>query len=108
MPKTPRTPDLKTPDPKPKDGEPLAYRLPDACKALGLSRATLYLLIKSGDLLTFTQGRRRLVSKTALEAYIARREAAELATLPVATPPATLVYPLSPSCQLRSSSHENL
>ena len=106
----PKKPPSKATDPKagPTLADPrLAYPILEACKLLGLSRATLYQLIKAGDLLTFTQGRRRLVSKAALEAYITRREAAELATLPVSTPPAptdptTSVYPLSPFCTIRS------
>ena len=57
---------------------PLAFSVPDACKVLPVSRQTIYDLINQGRLRSFTEGRRRFVSRSAIEEYIAAREAAEL------------------------------
>ena len=48
----------------------------DAAKALNVSRPTIYKLIQSGTLETFTIGRRRLVTPDALRSCIAGREKA--------------------------------
>lgn len=54
--------------------EPLAYSTDDAAAALGIGRTTLFALIASGEIKTFLIKRRRLVSRAALEAYIAKQE----------------------------------
>jgi excisionase family DNA binding protein len=45
---------------------PLMYRVDEAAAALRLSRSSVYELIRSGQLRTVKQGRRRLVPVTAL------------------------------------------
>jgi excisionase family DNA binding protein len=50
---------------------PLLYRVDEAAAALRLSRSSVYELIRSGQLRTVKQGRRRLVPVTALAEYIA-------------------------------------
>lgn len=52
----------------------LAYNIPDACKVLSTSRQTLYNLIDQGRLRSFTEGRRRYVSRQAIDDYIMGRE----------------------------------
>lgn len=48
-----------------------------AMQALLVSRATLYSLINSGELESYTEGRSRRIIATSLDAYIARRLEAE-------------------------------
>lgn len=55
--------------------QPLALSIPDTCIALGSSRQTIYELIKSGRLRSYTEGKRRFVSRAAIDDYIAQREA---------------------------------
>jgi excisionase family DNA binding protein len=50
---------------------PLMYRVDEAAAALRLSRSSVYELIRSGQLRTVKQGRRRLVPVTALAEYVA-------------------------------------
>jgi excisionase family DNA binding protein len=50
---------------------PLMYRVDEAATALRLSRSSVYELIRSGQLRTVKQGRRRLVPVTALAEYVA-------------------------------------
>ncbi len=50
---------------------PLRYRVDEAATALRLSRSSVYELIRSGQLRTVKQGRRRLVPVTALAEYVA-------------------------------------
>jgi excisionase family DNA binding protein len=54
----------------------LAYPVPEAGKQIGISRSQTYELIKSGNLKSFTIGKRRLVSRDALREFIRAREAA--------------------------------
>lgn len=54
---------------------PVVYRVEEATEALRLSRSALYELIRSGQLRTVTQGRRRLVPVAALHEYINTLEA---------------------------------
>jgi excisionase family DNA binding protein len=49
---------------------PLMYRVDEAAIALRLSRSSVYELIRSGQLRTVKQGRRRLVPVTALAEYV--------------------------------------
>lgn len=72
-----KQPPKAAPDPAPTvTAEPLAYPVATAAAVIGLSRATLYRLIQTGELETFTVGRRRLVSKAALERWIAGKSTA--------------------------------
>ena len=50
---------------------PLMYRVDEAAAGLRLSRSSVYELIRSGQLRTVKQGRRRLVPVTALAEYVA-------------------------------------
>lgn len=52
----------------------VSLTMEEAAEALGVSRAYAYRLLESGELRTFTLGRRRLVSVDALRALIAKRE----------------------------------
>ena len=53
----------------------LAYPIPEAAAELGIGRTTLYGEIAAGRLPTITIGRRRLVTRQALEDYLAARVA---------------------------------
>jgi excisionase family DNA binding protein len=46
------------------------YTVPEAMEMLNLSRTVIYEQIRSGRLLTVTQGRRRLVSASSMAAYV--------------------------------------
>ncbi len=50
---------------------PLAYRMPDASKAAGLSKAQLYKLIAEGSLKSVKKGGRRLILRRDLEEFLA-------------------------------------
>jgi excisionase family DNA binding protein len=50
--------------------DPVLYRVDEAAAALRLSRSLVYELIRSGQLRTVKQGRRRLVPVTALAEYV--------------------------------------
>lgn len=52
----------------------IAYGVADACAALGVTRNRLYQVIAEGSLRTYKDGRRRMVSRRALEDYVALRE----------------------------------
>jgi hypothetical protein len=52
---------------------PLAYRAEDAFKKIGIGRTTGYAEIRSGRLLSFRVGKRRLVPAYAIPKYIADR-----------------------------------
>lgn len=49
----------------------LAYPIPEAAQAIGVGRTTLYAEIAAGRIATVTIGRRRLITRAALEAYLA-------------------------------------
>lgn len=53
-----------------------ANTIPETVEALGLSRATLYELIRTGELRTYTVGRRRYCSEEAIREFIRTREQA--------------------------------
>jgi excisionase family DNA binding protein len=53
------------------DVVPLLYRVDEAAAALRLSRSSVYKLIRSGQLRSVKQGRRRLVPVIALAEYVA-------------------------------------
>jgi excisionase family DNA binding protein len=48
------------------DSDPLAFCVEDAARLIGVSRATLYVLISTGDLATIKIRKRRLVTRDAL------------------------------------------
>lgn len=50
----------------------LAYNIPEAAAAIGVSRATIYRLIKAGKLECFSYAGRRLIRADVLEAAIDR------------------------------------
>ena len=52
-------------------GERLLYRVPEAMAMLSMSRTQIYEQIRSGRLVTVTQGRRRLVPAASITAYVA-------------------------------------
>lgn len=54
--------------------EPLAFSVSDASKALGLGTTKLYEEIGAGRLRTVTVGTRRLVTRAALDEYVALLE----------------------------------
>lgn len=49
---------------------PIAYRVQDAVKASGISRSTLYELVKSGRLPSVKAAGRRLILREDLEAFL--------------------------------------
>ena len=49
--------------------EPLFYTVPQAGIRLGVSRQTIYVLIKSGQLPSALLGRRRVLKKSDIDAY---------------------------------------
>ena len=49
---------------------PVAYAVPEAARALSVSRDTIYQLIRSGRLRTIKVGRRRLVPAMSLDEYV--------------------------------------
>ena len=54
--------------------QPLLYDVQEAATALRLSRSVIYELIRSGQLRTVKQGRRRLVPVAALVEYVSSLE----------------------------------
>jgi excisionase family DNA binding protein len=52
----------------------LSYRMDEAAKAVGLSKATLYRLIDKGELKTLKVGTRTLIRREVLEAFLDRVE----------------------------------
>lgn len=54
------------------DREKIAYRIPEAVRATGIGRSSLYELIKAGGLRTRKFGTRTLIERTELERLIAR------------------------------------
>lgn len=53
--------------------EPITMRVPDACRYIGISHSTLYLLIADGEIETIKLGCSTLVLTESLKALIARR-----------------------------------
>uniref|UniRef100_E6PBZ9 Helix-turn-helix domain-containing protein n=1 Tax=mine drainage metagenome TaxID=410659 RepID=E6PBZ9_9ZZZZ len=52
-----------------------AVSVPEAARRIGVGHSTAKMLYKTGELRSFTVGRRRLVTCDAIAEYIARREA---------------------------------
>lgn len=57
-----------------KSSTPLAYTVEQALEVVPLSRTRLYAAIGSGELRTFKDGRRRLISAEALQEFVALLE----------------------------------
>jgi excisionase family DNA binding protein len=55
---------------------PLAHTPEGAAEQLSLSRATVYELIRTGELASFKIGRSRRIAHSTLEQYVARCQAA--------------------------------
>lgn len=51
---------------------PMLYDVPRACEELSIGRVALYELINSGKLGSVRIGRRRLIPRSSLEAYVAK------------------------------------
>lgn len=51
-------------------GEKLSYSVGDSCNMLGIGRTKLYALINEGRLSTIRVGRRRLVTRVSLVAFV--------------------------------------
>lgn len=52
------------------DSLQMAYRITDACHALGISRTTLYKLIRSGELRMIKVAGRSLIPRSELERLV--------------------------------------
>lgn len=50
--------------------KPLAVRIPEAARMIGIGRSTFYLLIAAGEIETFKIGSATLVPVTSLEAFV--------------------------------------
>lgn len=57
------------------DSAKIAYTIPEAVKATGMGRSTIYKLIASNELPVIKVGKRTLLRRTALEGYFDRLEA---------------------------------
>lgn len=53
--------------------EPITMRVPDACRYIGISRSTLYVLISEGEIEIVKLGCSTLVLTASLKALIAKR-----------------------------------
>ncbi len=58
---------------------PLAHRIPDACRRLGIGRSSLYELIKSGELRSIKIAGRTLIPESDLQKLITDRLQAAVA-----------------------------
>ncbi len=57
----------------PSNFAPLAYGVPDAAKAIGVSKATVWRLIAAKELSTFKLGARTLIKADEIRAFIERK-----------------------------------
>lgn len=60
--------------PREAPADALAYNLDQAAARIGIGKTMLEELVAAGQIKSFRVGRRRLVSRAALEAFIARQE----------------------------------
>jgi len=58
------------PAPEPILLEPLAYRIEDAALVMGLSRTAVYLLLKEHLLKAVRRGKRIIIPRTEIQAYL--------------------------------------
>ena len=71
-------PPLPPPPPPAQDPlllEPLAYCVEDAALVMGIPRTAVYGLIRDGLLKSVKQGKRRIIPKTEIQAYLAANAA---------------------------------
>jgi len=54
---------------------PISYPFERGLAEIGKSRAAGYRAVRDGELKTYLDGRRRMVTRKALEEYVARQEA---------------------------------
>jgi excisionase family DNA binding protein len=52
---------------------PIAFKLQDAAVYSGLSRSRLYSLMKTGEVSSFLVGGRRMIARTAIDAFFAQK-----------------------------------
>jgi excisionase family DNA binding protein len=57
------------------DAQKLAYTIEEAASIVGRTRTALYDAICKGEIDSYRDGKRRMVSRRALEVYVARKEA---------------------------------
>jgi excisionase family DNA binding protein len=62
-------------------GERIAYKPADAAKAIGISPATLYVLMARGDLPAFKLGKRTLIKAADLQAFVDRAPRAQFTSV---------------------------
>lgn len=55
---------------QPADGPPIAYRIEDAARALGVGRTTIYRLIRDGKLRIVKVGKRSLITASELQSFL--------------------------------------
>ena len=67
-----RHPALPPPPPEPERLllEPLSYSPEDAALVTGLARTAIYALIRDGKLLSIKEGKRRIIPRAAIQAYL--------------------------------------
>lgn len=53
----------------------MAYKVDSAARILDLSERLVWTLVKSGEIDSFTVGRSRLITREALQTFIARKQA---------------------------------
>jgi excisionase family DNA binding protein len=53
--------------------QPVALKLQDAAAYSGLSRSRLYNLMKTGEVSSFLVGGRRMIARTAIDAFFAQK-----------------------------------
>lgn len=56
--------------------EPLAYSVPDAAKAIGVSKNTVWNLLRGNELRSFKLGARTLIRAEELRAFVDRKAGA--------------------------------
>lgn len=67
------SPPFNNPDIARLPAPPITMRIPDACRFIGLSRSTLYVLFAKGEIETVKVGGATLVPTESLCAFIARQ-----------------------------------
>ena len=53
---------------------PLAYGIEQAAELIGKSRSAMFVAVAGGEIQSYKDGRRRVVSARALSEYVARKE----------------------------------
>ena len=80
----------------------IGYSIPEVAKIVGIGRTTLYKEIGAGNLVVFKIGRRTLVRKADLRAWI-ESSVVQLPPPPIARRPAPKLPLLKPKIKLRAS-----